>query len=106
MSRRRKVIALAVLFAGIVWLGFVRVAEAQDLPANCGPRAAVIATLAERYGEGVALRGLTVDGKLMEVWLAEGGTWTILVSTAQGTSCLAASGTHGETPPVPAGTLH
>lgn len=106
MSRRRTVLSLAILFAGAVWFGLVRVAEAQAPAPNCGPRAVVIAHLAERYGERIVLRGLTVDGKMMEVWLAESGSWTVLTSTPAGRTCLRSSGTHGEAVPVPAGSLH
>ncbi|WP_298679471.1 hypothetical protein [uncultured Lentibacter sp.] len=61
--------------------------------ANCAPREAVLARLAERYGETRQSVGLGANNAMVEVFAsADSGTWTILVTTAQGLSCLVASG--------------
>jgi len=61
--------------------------------ANCAPREVVVAQLAERYGESRQSMGLGTQGAVMEVFASEQtGTWTITVATAQGMTCLVASG--------------
>ena len=72
---------------------------------NCGPRDAVVARLAERFGETRQSIGLGADNAVMEVFAsAETGTWTITVTTAAGLTCLVASGQAfeilAETPPA------
>lgn len=64
-------------------------AQAQ---AQCGARDSVVALLAERYGETVRSVGLARDA-VMEVYAsAETGTWTIAITTPDGTMCLVAAG--------------
>ena len=53
----------------------------------------VIARLAERYGEAQQVVGLASDNTVVEVFASlETGTWTIIVTTAQGLTCLVAAG--------------
>jgi hypothetical protein len=62
-------------------------------PANCGPRAALLKQLANKYSEAPVAVGLSNSGALVEVLTSErGDTWTILVSKPDGTSCLVAAG--------------
>jgi len=61
--------------------------------ANCGPRDAVVARLAEGYGETRQSIGLGANNALMEVFAsAQTGTWTITVTMASGMTCLIAAG--------------
>jgi hypothetical protein len=67
-------------------------AEAQG-QAQCGPRAAVIKSLGEKYSETRRAIGISANNMAMEVWAAEEtGTWTITVTTPHGVTCLVASG--------------
>lgn len=59
---------------------------------NCAPHDAVVARLAERYGETRQSIGLTDTGAVLEVFAAETGTWTIIVTGPDGLSCLVAAG--------------
>ena len=61
--------------------------------ARCAPRADALSALTERYGETRRGIGLDSRGTVMEVFAAEGGGWTILVTRPDGTSCMVASGT-------------
>ncbi len=61
--------------------------------AQCMPRAVALAALTERHGETRRGIGLDARGTVMEVFAAEGGGWTVLVTRPDGTSCLVASGT-------------
>ena len=66
-------------------------AEAQTR--NCAPRDAVVDRLASGYGETRQSMGLGANNQVIEVFASEEtGTWTITVTSAQGVTCLVASG--------------
>lgn len=68
------------------------IAEAQGRPA-CAARDHVITRLAERYGETRQSMGLNQDKGLIEVYASDDtGSWTILLTRPDGTTCLLASG--------------
>jgi len=63
--------------------------------ANCGQRDAVVDKLAGKYGEAFSGGGLQNAESVFEVWRsAEKGTWTILMTRADGVTCIMASGTN------------
>ncbi len=62
-------------------------------PTVCRPRNDVLALLATKYGEAQVAVGVTTRGNLVEVLTtSDGRTWTIILTTPQGLSCLVASG--------------
>lgn len=66
--------------------------------AACAPRAQVVEKLAEKYGETRQGIGLGSNNQMMEIFAsAETGSWTITVTTANGLTCLVASGQAFET---------
>ena len=76
--------------AGLMLLAFG--ALAQTAP-QCGPRAAVVKALAEKYSETRRSIGISANNLVMEVYAsASSATWTITVTTPQGQTCLVASG--------------
>jgi hypothetical protein len=85
------VIFLAVVLAvGFLVSLFVTPAEAQ---ANCAPRPVVVERLADRYGETRRSVGLGANNAVVEVFASdESGSWTIIVTTPGGLTCLVASG--------------
>ena len=61
----------------------------------CADRDVVISKLEGGYGEVFAGGGLQNATSIYEVWFSEEkGTWTILRTRADGTSCVMASGTN------------
>ena len=59
----------------------------------CADRAQVVERLAERFGETLQSMGMHSNDGLLEVYAsAETGTWTILVTSPDGRSCLLAAG--------------
>ena len=69
--------------------------------ANCADRGMVVEKLASGYGEAFAGGGLQNQNRVFEVWFSEEkGTWTILMTKTDGTTCIMASGTnwHAEMP--------
>ena len=62
---------------------------------HCGERDSVVGKLKSGYGEAFAGGGLQNSSAIFEVWFSEEkGTWTILLTRADGTSCIMASGTN------------
>jgi hypothetical protein len=93
MTRLTKACALAlVLIAALP-----RMATAQQGTMLCAERAAVLAQLNGRYGEQVRGIGLAPNNRIVEVFVSEEtGTWTITVTSADGTTCLMAAGQYFE----------
>ncbi len=68
-------------------------AQTQSETLLCGQRASVIGRLGEKYREAPVAIGVTSTGGMVEVLTTgDGGTWTIIVSNPNGTSCLIAVG--------------
>lgn len=66
-------------------------AEAQ--PRTCADHAVISTRLAEGWGESRQSIGLGADGAVVETYASlETGTWTIVVTTPGGPTCLVASG--------------
>jgi hypothetical protein len=67
-------------------------AAAQGI--SCGERSEIVDTLLNVYGENFSGGGLQDDSAVYEVWTSEeNGTWTILLTRPNGTSCVMAAGT-------------
>ena len=66
-------------------------------PANaeqfCAPRDKAVMQLAKQFGESVSGRGLAANGKRMiEMFVSDKGSWTVLISDPNGRSCVMSSG--------------
>ncbi len=85
---------LAASFAVAGLLGPVGAhAQTKSQTLLCDQRASVIGRLAEKYREAPVAIGVTSTGGMVEVLTTgDGGTWTIIVSYPNGTSCLIAVG--------------
>ena len=80
-----KTIALGT---GLALLSSTAAAQSQ-----CNDRDKVLGLLAQKYKEAPVASGVTNNGGLVEVLTdTKGGTWTIIVTTPQGVSCLVAAG--------------
>ena len=79
---------IAALSAGLVLMASAAAAQPQ-----CNDRDRVLDLLAKKYQEAPVAAGVTNTGGLVEVLSAsKGDTWTIIVTTPEGTSCLIAAG--------------
>lgn len=89
-------IGLLVMLAalvGLVVLAVWALAAPAEAQAECGGRSEMVRRLAQGFGEVQVGSGLSGDGRIVEVWASpDGGTWTILITTAGGISCLAGAG--------------
>ena len=61
-------------------------------PMLCGKRADFLRQLDASHGEAPSAIGLTGSGRVIEVLTSDAGSWTIIVTGPDGTSCLIAAG--------------
>lgn len=58
----------------------------------CGPRAALVILLKQQFGELQEDAALQSDQTLIELFASERGTWSIVLSAPNGTSCIVSAG--------------
>jgi hypothetical protein len=58
----------------------------------CGKRTDVIRMLRQSFGEGPIGQGLANSGAVAEVFISPNGTWTIVVTSPNGMSCMIGAG--------------
>jgi len=59
----------------------------------CGDRDKIVGQLQGKYNESHRASGLETDTKMVEIWTSgDSGTWTILITKANGQTCVAAAG--------------
>jgi hypothetical protein len=85
---------VALYVAVFFWLVLPQRAEAA---VQCAPYKAMVQLLLDRFEETPQSIGLIDDRRIMQVFTASGGSWTILVTTNAGQSCILAAGTGFET---------
>ena len=85
-----KLFALSLGFAGLILA--TQAGHGQPAP-NCGPRAQVLALLADRYQETRRGMGLSGPHQVVELFAADpSGSWSLTVTLPDGRMCLIASG--------------
>lgn len=89
---------ISTLLLATALAGVAGTAAAQGTPTMiCGTRDHVVGQITGRHGERARSIGLAPRNRIVEVFASdETGTWTIIVTTADGRSCLMASGDHFE----------
>ncbi len=100
--RAAALVALGLLAAGVLPLGSGP-AFGQGAAQVCAARDGLLNQLEQKYGEVPVAIGVA-DGRLVELLTAKDGmTWTIILTSPKGVSCLIASG-EGWQPLVPVST--
>jgi hypothetical protein len=66
-------------------------AAAQEMP--CESRSVVVELLAQNYGEVQVGYGFDPRGVIIEVFVSEAGTWSLLITDPLGKMCLLTAGT-------------
>ncbi len=90
---RRPLAVMFVVFINLlgVWAAFLLTATAAQAQMACGTRDSVVEKLGTKYGE--TRRGAGMSGSaVIEVWALSDGTFTILLTYPNGTSCIVAAG--------------
>jgi hypothetical protein len=75
---------------------------------TCLPTPVLYERLSDRFDEARVARGLRQTPRgltAVELWASEGGaTWTVVLTLAEGASCVVVAGSHWQgLPPAPAG---
>ena len=71
-------------------------AEPAQALGMCGLRADFIKALSDKYQETGKALGIAGQVNLVEIFASKAGTWTILVTTPQGKTCMIAAGNSWE----------
>ncbi|QRY69790.1 hypothetical protein JVX98_16565 [Ensifer sp. PDNC004] len=89
----------ALLAAGVVARPVPAISQA---PVNCADRSEVIEFLTRQYQEKPAATALINQQAIMEIYAADNGSWTLIVTDVNGRSCVILAGKSWETlPPLP-----
>ncbi len=90
LVKRFGICALAAAFVSLAPAAYAQGAV------PCGDRAKVIGLLAKRYQEVPRAMGLASRSGVLEIYVSEKGSWTILMTTTKGRSCMIAVGENWE----------
>ena len=101
MSTLLKTVTTTVLAGALFATTAASAQQQQRVP--CGERTAIMSHLESGYSEKPVAMGLDAQGRVLEVLAAPSGTWTMLVSTPGGLTCLIASGVAWEELQIKAG---
>jgi len=77
------------------WLlaaGLVFVASAAHAQSVCHQRAKFVTELGRKYLEAPIAYGLTSTGQVIEVLASGNGSWTMIITSTDGTTCAVAAG--------------
>lgn len=90
----RKMLIIPMFSLGLMFPATLGIAEnPNDSSANCGQRATVLKYLSAKYSEKPIAMGVAASGGLIEVLTSkEGSTFTIIVTTPEGDTCMVAAG--------------
>ncbi|MAO56673.1 MAG: hypothetical protein CMM61_13385 [Rhodospirillaceae bacterium] len=68
----------------------------------CGDRSEIASSLSQRFSEEPRSLGVDADGGILEVFVSETGSWTIIVTNPRGRTCVLTAGENWETmaPPI------
>jgi hypothetical protein len=97
---RKTIFSSICAAAAVAVLSFhpVPAAMAQDTP--CAERHNVVDTLDSQYKESPRAIGLVSKEAVLEVFVSESGTWTVVVTDPKGVSCVLAAGQSWEEIPL------
>lgn len=89
------IVAAAALPAAMLAVGAMQpAAQAEPQPAGmtCAPHKSLAGFLDQNFDEKREAIGITGSGQLLEIYTSRNGSWTIVLSTPQGTSCIVGAG--------------
>ncbi|RWM24817.1 hypothetical protein [Mesorhizobium sp.] len=71
-----------------------------DAAAQCAPRADIIKALGDKFHESEAGRGLINPNVVLEIFVSDQGSWTVLASDTKGQSCILSVGEGWDSPTI------
>ena len=98
-------IGVAVVGLIAVVISFLMTSPAQAATLKCGLHKQVTEFLANKYKETRVGMGLINAGQMMELYISETGSWTMLITRPDGVTCFGPVGKNWQhIKPKPAGT--
>ncbi|MBZ9776817.1 hypothetical protein [Mesorhizobium sp. CO1-1-8] len=92
----------------VAMLFFAAVSAFPVVPAlaeQCAARADMIKALGEKFHESETARGLVNPSVILEIFVSDQGTWTILATDTHGQSCVITAGEGWDRPLTAAAAL-
>lgn len=92
---RTSTMLLPWIIATVMTVAIVLVSTTLSQAANrmCGNRSSLVEMLINKYNETPRALGLSSSNKLaMEIYVSEKGTWTVMMTTTSGITCIMAAG--------------
>jgi hypothetical protein len=101
MRLRTKTLLMAVgAAAALAFQPIVASAQEQEQNTPCAQRDNIVNTLDAQYKESPRAVGLVSKEAVLEVFVSESGSWTLVVTNPQGLSCVLAAGQSWEEIPI------
>ncbi len=89
----RKAVFTPVSLAVLTFVSLIAALPAwAQTPQLCGLREDMGKMLAQRFGEQPKAAGLVGDSRVVELLVSQTGSWTILITTSDGRSCVVTGG--------------
>ena len=73
---------------------------ASQMMRSCAARSEVVNFLDKNFAERLTAVGLVNQNAMLEVYAAQSGTWTLLITDVHGVSCILLSGDSWDTMPA------
>jgi len=98
MNNTMKTLLSVILLTGLMTVpAMAAEGESQSQQTLCNKRSEVMKNLSANYNEAPAALGMASNGGVLEVMTSKDGkTWTVLLTTPDGNSCLVAMGNSWE----------
>jgi len=96
MEKASAGIGLRLSLTTLATAAFVLVTSVAANAAACGNRKAVMEYLTKKYHEQPRAIGMVSSSGVMEILVSKKGSWSILVTTATGRTCIVAAGNNWE----------
>lgn len=93
---------IAIVFAALASLAAFP-AAAADSQNLCGARVDIVSKLSSHYKEQPTAVGMVDKNAVLEIFVSNDGTWTIIATGTDGNSCVLSSGEGWESTPLMAG---
>ncbi len=88
------------LAAALAALSLATLASTANAAMQCGNHDAITKVLGGKYKETRRVMGVVNAKAVMEIFLSQQGTWTILITDTRGASCITAAGEAWQDVPV------
>ncbi|TPI13301.1 hypothetical protein FJW06_14055 [Mesorhizobium sp. B4-1-3] len=82
--------------------GMIAGAAPASAAAQCAARADIIKALGDKFHETEAGRGLINPNVVLEIFVSDQGSWTVLASDTKGQSCVLSVGEGWDSPTITA----